>query len=79
MTTWWDEKATRLQRGVRKDEFGNKDHSEEEVRRAAVCAREDIVLLVSYLSTAIYFLSSIRRWLIALTIVAIIICFRLNH
>jgi hypothetical protein len=78
MTTWWDEKAARVQQGVRGDEIDlGRDYSENEARRAAVCAREDMVMVVVHLSTVNHFLSGIRRWLIALTVVAIAICIRL--
>lgn len=66
--TWWDEKAARIQQGVRGDEIDlDQEYSENQARRAAVHAREDIVLLVVHLSTVTGFLASIRRWLIAST------------
>ena len=75
---WWDDKAADLQSGVRYDESkAAHEFSDSEARRAAVRAREDLILAVSHLSTANRFLSSIRRWLIALTIIAAAICVRL--
>ena len=62
MTAWWDEMAGRVARGVQHDEAKLGAYSEEEARSAIVHAREDVAALVVLLSTAIRFLSIIRRW-----------------
>jgi hypothetical protein len=73
---WWDEKAKHLRQGVRHDEAGlDSSHvfTEDEVRKATVHSREDMVLIVSYLSSANRQLAIIRWVLIVLTIVVIMI------
>jgi hypothetical protein len=78
MTTWWDEKAVRMQQDVRASESAEAPvTSDKEAWRAAVCTREDMVIAIVHLSTAISFLSGIRRWLIALTVAVFAICIRL--
>ena len=49
---WWEREAGALQRSVRisEDEVGEL-HSEDDARRAAVHTRQDLVLVVSYLSS----------------------------
>jgi hypothetical protein len=65
----WDERAARLQergRETEADRFGAYD--DEQVRRAIVYTREDVILLVSYLSSAnekLSYIRSLLRWLIA--------------
>jgi hypothetical protein len=61
---------------VRHDEAGLHSHhtfTEEEVQRATVHSREDLVLIVSYLSSANRQLATIRWLLIVLTIVVVAI------
>ena len=70
--TWWDEKALHLQLGVRGDESEPQQYSEEQVRQATVHARQDIVLVVSYLSSATNLLADIRFALIVLNLVVIL-------
>jgi K+-sensing histidine kinase KdpD len=87
MRSWWDEKAADVQQGVRSDESQlDQQYTEEEARRATVHAREDIVMIVSHLSSANRLLSSanrllasIRLMLIALIIVVVVIGLKLTH
>jgi len=72
---WWDKKAANLQRGVIHGETeasGLRDYTEEQARQAAVHARQDIILVVSHLSSANRLLASIRFTLIVLTLVVIV-------
>lgn len=64
---WWDWKAFELQRAVRKreQELGQ-DYSEQEVRRATVHTREDVIVLVSHASSHSKYLSWIRLLLLAI-------------
>jgi Cdc6-like AAA superfamily ATPase len=52
LMAWWDRKAGDLQRAVRisEDEYAAQ-HSEDDARRAAVHARQDMVLIASQLSS----------------------------
>lgn len=66
-----DEAAAELQRGVKYDELDNldkglDDYSETQVRQAIVHTRQDMVLLVSHLSSLNKQAGSIRRllWII---------------
>ena len=64
--SWWNDKASRLQSGVRSDEINRSDqyrYSGADVRRSIVHGREDIVLLVSHLDAANFQLSQIK-WLL---------------
>ena len=55
------QKAADLQHEVRMSEYDNvQDYDEEEVKQAVVHARQDIVLLVSYATSIIKILKSIR-------------------
>jgi hypothetical protein len=77
---WWDEKAGRIQQGVRMDESKiSFQHTEEEARSAAVRTREDVILLVSHLSSANSILASIRFLLFVLTLVVIAIGAKVAH
>jgi hypothetical protein len=50
--TLWDDRAAALQQEVRSSEVeSQRDYDESDVRRATVHGREDIVLIVSYLSS----------------------------
>ena len=69
---WWDEKAARIQQQVKADESEPQGYTEEEARQAAVHARQDLVLVVSHLSSANRLLASIRFTLIVLTLVVIV-------
>jgi hypothetical protein len=52
MGYWWNEHASDLLYRTKSDEYDmGSDYSEEEVRRATVHTREDMILLVSHLSS----------------------------
>ena len=51
---WWDERAAMLQASVRSQEIENSDvnfFDDDDVRRSIVFTRQDVILLVSHLST----------------------------
>ena len=65
---WWDKNAAGLQQMVRESESKNSlDYADDEVRRAIVHAREDIVLIVSNLSSLNKQLRTVRLLLWVLT------------
>jgi hypothetical protein len=65
----YDKKAGHLQEMVRDHEFSSEqEYDAAQVRQAVVHGREDIVLIVSHLSTANNQLASIRRLLIILIV-----------
>jgi hypothetical protein len=71
---WWYDKAARIQQRVRSDEIdSDQDHGDEEVRRATIHAREDIILIVSHLSALNRQLETIKIifWLILALLVTI--------
>jgi hypothetical protein len=73
---WWDDKAKHLRQGVHHDESAlDPRHvfTEDEARRAMVHSREDMVLIVSYLSSANRQLAHVRWTLIVLIIVVVAI------
>jgi hypothetical protein len=49
--SWYDRKAARLQSSVRSDPPPMANYTDEQTRQAVVHTREDVVLLVSYLSS----------------------------
>lgn len=49
--SWYDRKAARLQTSVRSDPPPMVYYTDEETRQAVVHMRQDVVLLVSYLSS----------------------------
>lgn len=64
---WWDEIAGHLQQAGRSSEATKGDsYSEEEARRAAVYTREDLILVVSHLSSLNRQIASIKNLLILL-------------
>lgn len=66
---YWDLLAAAIQQRNRESEGAKGDiYTDEEVRRSAVYSREDLVLIVSYLSSANLQLSQIRTALAAITI-----------
>ena len=68
---WWDKKAGDLQLKGRHDEFEKTDvYDDDEIRRAIKFTREDVIMLVSFLSSANEQLHSIRRYLFCITILA---------
>jgi hypothetical protein len=77
MTNWWDQKAARLQRSARADEReGYDDFSDSDVRRSVVHAREDIIMLVSHVSSVNRQLRAIKVTLLLLLLVVIYIAVR---
>jgi len=77
MTNWWDQKAARLQQSVRADEReGYSDFSDSDIKRSVVHAREDIVLLVSQLSSVNRQLRAIKVTLLLLLVILIYIAIR---
>ena len=65
MGKWWDDAAADLRDRVRKvdeEEVYKIDYSEEEVRRAIVHTRQDVVMLVSHLSSISKQLRTISRF-----------------
>ena len=74
---WWDERAAQLQRMGRDGERTKTDtYSDDEVRRAIIYTREDVVLLVSYLSSANEQLVLVARLLMAAVALLAIIAWR---
>ena len=57
--SWWTEKAAHLQRVVKYDESSQDGYSRDAESRSIVHARQDIILLVSLMDTAIGFLLAI--------------------
>jgi hypothetical protein len=79
MTYEWDKRAARIQQSVRSGELERRsDYAESEVKQAIVNAREDIVMLVSYLSSANKQLYIIKWTSLAAVIVLLYIAYRLT-
>jgi hypothetical protein len=79
MTYEWDKRAARIQQSVRSGELERRsDYAESEVKQAIVHAREDIVMLVSYLSSANKQLYIIKWTSLAAVIVLLYIAYRLT-
>lgn len=61
---WFDDKAGSLQSAVQHSELEKGfDYAEADVRRATVHTRDDVVMLVSHLSSMNWQLRSVRRLL----------------
>jgi len=78
MTDKYSEKAAELQRGVRSDEVdqylnGQAEFSEGQARQAAVHTREDLVMVVSHLSSLNIQIGTIRRLLWAVVALLVIL------
>ena len=76
MEYWWDEKAIDLQGRTKSYEHElNNDFGESDVGNSIVYIREDVILLVSYLSSANKQLRTISRFcfciLLVLTVIAV--------
>lgn len=72
MSRWWDRAAGTLQRNVRQDEWGaGEEPTEEEARRANVHAREDLILVVSLLSSLNRQLETIKVGVLLLLALAV--------
>jgi hypothetical protein len=79
MTDSWDRRAAGLQSRVRKDEAEtDMNYDDSHVRRSVVLAREDIVMMVSYLSTANSSLANIRVILMVVVCLLGYIAYRLS-
>ena len=76
MSGWWDKDARQLhQAGLNSDDAKAEIYSLEEVARAAVYTRQDLVLVVSYISSVNKQLAQIRKALgilAALAFVAVV-------
>tara|TARA_B100001093_G_scaffold511089_1_gene578248 strand:+ start:107 stop:340 length:234 start_codon:yes stop_codon:yes gene_type:complete len=71
-----EKQAADLQHNVRMDEHDRvQDYDEEQVKQAVVHARQDIVLLVSYATSIIKILKSIRFILGAILVLFVIYFF----
>ena len=76
MGKWWDDAAADLRDRVRKvdeEEVYKIDYSEEEVRRAIVHTRQDVVMLVSHLDSISKQLRTISRFCFCSLLVLIFI------
>lgn len=77
---WWADKAEALQDRVRNREAERGiDYADEDVRRATVHTREDIVLVVSLLSSVNRQLSTIKLLLVFLLAGVAWIAFKLSY
>ena len=75
--TWWDDKAVRWQQLNRRDEYEKDDeYSEREARRAVVYTREDITMIVAYMSALNRQIAHIKILLAALLAVVIYLAIR---
>lgn len=69
--SWWDDKAGRLQRGVRSDEAKQRDvmdYDSQHVRQSIVHVREDVVLLVAHVGAVNSQLRTIKWLLLILAV-----------
>jgi len=74
---WWNEKAAQLQAMGREADTGQIDtYTADEVRRAIIYTRQDVVLLASYLSSANEQLWVIARLLMAIIALLVVIAWR---
>ena len=81
MGKWWDDAAADLRDRVRKvdeEEVYKIDYSEEEVRRAIVHTRQDVVMLVSHLDSISKQLRTISRFCFCSLLVLIFILFNIR-
>lgn len=70
---WHTERASRLQRQVMRDEeFLNDQPENDEIKRAIMNTRADLILVISYLDTSILYLRSIRRILRIILIICLL-------
>ncbi len=73
---WWDKRAGELQNKVRSDELDQQiGYDDSAVRKAIVHAREDIVLLLSHISSANRQLWTIKIALLGILIVLIVLIY----
>ena len=81
MGKWWNDAAADLRDRVRKvdeEEVYKIDYSEEEVRRAIVHTRQDVVMLVSHLDSISKQLRTISRFCFCSLLVLIFILFNIR-
>lgn len=70
---WWDAQAALLQSLNRDSEAQKGEHyTEEQARRAAVYTREDLAMVVAYVSALNRQVASLCRLLLVLTLLAVI-------
>jgi hypothetical protein len=75
--TWWSEKAGNLQQGVIAGEAGHtNEFYDDEVRRAVVHGRQDIVLLVGHLDAVNIQLRTIKVLLAFIAVLLLVIVIR---
>jgi len=79
MMSWWDDKAVRWQERNRHDESERgTDYPESDVRRATVYTREDITMIVVYLSALNRQIATIKILLASLVAIAAYIAIRIS-
>lgn len=77
---WWHEKAAELQQSVRSSERSQgSTYDEDEVGRATVHAREDLILGVSYLSSLNRQIATVKWAAVISAIMLVYIAVRLTH
>lgn len=79
MMPWWDEKAIRWQERNRHGEIDrDNDYSERATRRATVHTREDITMVVAYLSALNRQTATIKHILAAIALMVAYLAIRLS-
>lgn len=76
--TWWDEKASELQRKLIAADYGASQIDDDTAKHAVIHTRQDIALLVSYLSSANRQLSDIKKLLFPIMLLLAVIAYKLN-
>jgi len=77
---WWDEKASELQQKVRFSERDQSDlYDQDDVAKATVHMREDLVLVVSHLSSLNRQIATVKWAAVITAIVQVYIAVRLSH
>jgi hypothetical protein len=77
---WWDEKASELQQKVRFSERDQSDlYDQDDVAKATVHMREDLVLVVSHLSSLNRQIATVKWAAVITAIVLVYIAVRLSH
>ena len=77
--TWWDHKAVRWQeRNISDEAEHHHDFAESEVRRATVHTRQDITMIVAYLSALNRQIATVKAILAVLTAIALYLAVKLT-
>jgi hypothetical protein len=80
MTEAWDKTAARIQQMVRSGEMDDlTTYSDDSVKRAIVHIREDLVMVVSYLSSANRHLWTIKAFAFITVVLLAYIAYRLSY